>query len=262
MFVKSKLLKSTHAFATRLGGVSVQEHTKELNLAFGRGDDEQIVLENLEIFARKVGFDPKSIVSYHQIHSDIIFEVGCENCGQGYYVREGIPSADGYFTGDKGVTIGVKSADCVPILFEAEKEGAVVAVGAVHAGWRGSVKGIASKCVDSICKKFQVEPENIRVAIGPCIGKCCFEVSEDVFLAVKENQGERAAERYVTKSLVVQGKYYCDLPALNAYILRNIGIPESNIDIIGECTFCNHEKYFSHRYTGGYRGTMLNIICM
>ena len=261
MFVRSKILKSTHAFSTRLGGISPHKHTAELNLAFDRGDDDAIVLLNLELFAKEAEFDHNCVVAVSQIHSDIIREVGKESRGIGYYNREDVPSCDGLFTGECGVALGVKTADCVPILFEAEKDGEIVAVGAVHSGWRGTALGIAPKCVRMMSERFGVNSENIRAAIGPCIGKCCYEVSGDVFDAIKESHGHEAATLFVTKSPLNKGKYFCDLSGLNAFLLKKAGLLEENVDIIGECTFCNHEKYFSHRYTNGYRGTMLNIIC-
>ena len=261
MFVRSKILKSTHAFATRLGGVSAHEHTRELNMAFGRGDDEAIVLLNLDIFAKEVGFDKDTVVSFPQIHSDIIYEVGSKECGYGYQKRDGIPSGDGYFTADKGVALGIKTADCVPILFEVEKDGEIVGVGAVHAGWRGTALGIAPKCAAKMLERFNVTPDCIRAAIGPSIGRCCYEVSADVFDAMSENHGIEIAQGFVKSIPEKDGKYHCDLPNLNAELLMRMGIPKENVDVIGECTCCHPEKYFSHRYTNGYRGTLLNIIC-
>ena len=95
MFLKSSILRSPHAFSTRVGGVSTNEHTKSLNLAFGRGDSDEIVLENLKIFADAVGFEPERVISLPQIHSDIIYKVGEENCGEGYFKTENIREGDG-----------------------------------------------------------------------------------------------------------------------------------------------------------------------
>ena len=259
MYIKSNILRSPHAFATRRGGVSVEEHTKSLNLAFGRGDEDGVVLENLEIFARGVGFEAESVVSHPQIHSDKIITVTAENRGEGYFVREGIEGCDGYITRERGVTLGIKTADCVPILFEAEKNGEIIAVGATHAGWRGTVAAIAGKCVERLCKEFGAEASGIRVAIGPCIHACCYEVSEDVYNAVAENLGGEMAERFVIPSRK-EGKYTCDLAGINRELLIRRGILAENIEIIEECTCCAPEKFFSHRYSGGKRGTMLNVI--
>ena len=259
MFLKSSILRSPHAFSTRVGGVSTNEHTKSLNLAFGRGDSDEIVLENLKIFADAVGFEPERVISLPQIHSDIIYKVGEENCGEGYFKTENIREGDGYITNQKGILLGVKAADCVPILFEAEKDGKIVAVGAVHAGWRGSVAKIAPKCVEMLCREYRVTPENIRIAIGPCIHKCCYEVGEDFLQSVSDALCREVAEKFVMRE---GDRLVCDLVGLNRHLLLDCGILPLNIDVIDECTCCNPEKFFSHRYSKGNRGTMLNVIYM
>ena len=260
MFVKSNILRSPHAFATRRCGVSVQEHTESLNLAFGRGDEDGVVLENLEIFAENVGFEARSIVSLPQIHSDKIFTVTADMRGHGYFVREGIESGDGYVTGERGVVLGIKTADCTPILFEAEKDGEIVAVGAVHAGWRGTVADIAGKCIERLISEFGADRQNIRAAIGPCIHKCCYEVSGDLYFEVANGLSEEMARRFVLPSEKAEGKYYCDLVGINRELLISHGLSAENIDVVDECTCCHPEKYFSHRYSNGHRGTMMNVI--
>ncbi len=261
MFIKSNILRSGHAFATRLGGVSTNEHTKSLNLAFGRGDGDVVVLENLEIFAKEVGFEPHGVISLPQIHSDRIFRVTRDDCGKGYYIREGIESGDGYITCERGVVLGIKTADCVPILFEAERNGDIIAGGAVHAGWRGTAAGIARKCIERLCAEFGAKVTDIRAAIGPCIHSCCYEVSRDVFDEIAIGLGGDIAEKHL-KPTGVDGKYMCDLPRINREVLLNHGVLPENIEIINECTCCQPEKFFSHRYSSGLRGTMLNVIFM
>ncbi len=260
MYIKSQILRSPHAFATRRGGVSENEHTKSLNLAFGRGDHDETVLENLELFASSVGFRAKNVISVPQIHSDKIFKVGKSDCGKGYFIRDGIESGDGYITDERGVVLGVKAADCVPILFEAEKNGEVVAVGAVHAGWRGTVAGITPKCVEMLCSEYGVVPKQIRAAIGPCIHKCCYEVGEDFLTEVESALGKALAERFVMPANGKKDKYFCDLVGMNKHLLSNVGILPENLDIIDFCTCCHPELFFSHRYSKGLRGTMLNVM--
>ncbi len=262
MFIKSKILRSVHAFSTREGGVSTLEHTKSLNLAFGRGDSDDTVLKNLEIFAEAVGIDPHGIISVPQIHSDIIYKVGRADTGEGYYKRANIREGDGYITDEKGITLGVKAADCVPILFEAEKGGKVVAVGAVHAGWRGSVAGIAAKCVRMLCEAYGVAPKDIRAAIGPCIHKCCYEVGQDLREAVENRLGGEVADLFVVPSTCVEDKYFCDLVGLNRHLLLDAGIIPENLEIIDLCTCCHPDLFFSHRFSKGKRGTMLNVISL
>ncbi len=266
MIEKSKKLTSPHAFSTRTGGVSCLKHTEHLNLGFGRGDDDTVVMKNLEIFAEAAGFDKESIVSLPQIHSTEVLTVDTSFCGMGYYKRDfdayEHKFADGYVTNKRGVVLGVKTADCVPILLEGRDEnGKILAVGAVHAGWRGTVAGIQKIAAGKLISAYGVKPQNIFTAIGPCIHKCCFEVGEDVREAV-EALGEGYAESFCRPRESKEGKYMCDLVGINARLLESVGIPCENIDIIDECTFCNPEKYYSHRYSGGERGTMLSVIWM
>lgn len=262
MFIKSRILRSVHAFSTRKGGISSLEHTKSLNLAFGRGDSDEIVLKNLEMFSDAVGIDPHSVISVPQIHSDIIHKVGRADAGEGYYQRVKIREGDGYITNERGITLGIKAADCVPILFEAEKLGEVVAVGAVHAGWRGSVAGIAAKCVSMLCGEYGVAPRDVRAVIGPCIHKCCYEVGEDLREAVKQQLGSDAADLFVSPRADVENKYFCDLVGLNRHLLLESGILSENLEVIDLCTCCHPELFFSHRFSKGNRGTMLNVICL
>ena len=116
--LKSTVLKSNHAFSTRIGGVSALEHTRGLNLAFGRGDDELTVFKNLSIFAESVGFDDEKVISVPQIHSNIVKNVTGEDAGAGYYKKSAF-SCDGYVTTEDNLPLGIKTADCVPILMEA-----------------------------------------------------------------------------------------------------------------------------------------------
>lgn len=262
MFVRSKLLRSPHAFATRRGGVSREAHTKSLNLAFNRGDSDKTVLDNLEIFARAVGFCARDTVSLPQIHSDRILTVGENERGYGYFEREGIEECDGYVTSERNVVIGIKTADCVPILFEAEKDGRVIAVGATHAGWRGTAAKIAPACIERLCREFGADRENVRVAIGPSIHSCCYEVGEDLYASVRESLGQEIADKYVTAREGSCDKYSCDLQGINRHLLLSAGLREENIDTIELCTCCHPELFFSHRYSNGVRGTMLNVIFM
>ena len=260
VYLKSNNLKSAHGFSTRLGGVSKSEHTGSLNLAFGRGDDRAVVLKNLGLFADAVGFDAQKIVSVSQIHSSDVRIVSAKDAGQGYFGDEAF-SCDGYVTNVSGIALGVKTADCVPILMEGcDAAGNVLAVGAVHAGWRGTISKIAVECIKKL-SAFGVEPYNIRVAIGPAICGECFCVREDFYDAVVAILGERETKKFVLPS-DERGVWTCDLIAMNKAFLLDVGIKAENIEISRECTCCDPLKYFSHRYTNGKRGTMLSVIQM
>lgn len=259
MYVKSNILRSPHAFSTRVGGISKNAHTASLNLAFGRGDSDAEVIENLKLFASEVGFCAEDTVSLPQIHSSEILTVTADHRGMGYFKRDKLPELDGYVTCERKTVIGIKTADCVPVLLEGDGyDGKVAAVGAVHAGWRGTVGGIVSKCVDKLRKEFDIEPQSIRAAIGPCIGKCCYTVGYDVYSAVSNELGTDIAHRFL--SAVGTGRYMCDLSGINRELLQRAGLREENIETINQCTCCHPELFFSHRYSNGQRGTMLNVI--
>ncbi len=263
---KSKKLTSPHAFSTRTGGVSCLDSTKYLNLGFGRGDDDNVVMKNLEIFANAAGFDKETIISLPQVHSVEVLEVDTSLCGMGY-TRRDFDSyehkfADGYITNQTGITLGVKTADCVPILLECRSdEGEIIAVGALHAGWRGTVAGIQKIAVEKLVALYGAKRENICAAIGPCIHSCCFEVGEDVYEAVYA-LGEDYAKDFCAPRENIEGKYMCDLVGINTRLLESVGVPKENINSIDECTYCHPEKYYSHRYSGGNRGTMMSVIWM
>ena len=266
MFVKSENLVSPHAFSTRIGGVSALPHTSELNLAFGRGDEDHIVIKNLEIFAENAGFDAKKVISLPQIHSTIVHKVDSNDCGIGYYNRDFenclIFEGDGYVTNDKSIILGVKSADCSPILFEAyDNDGNIIAIGATHAGWRGTVGKITKNCVDMLVSEYGAERKRIRACIGPCIHQCCFEVGDDVKDAVFSMGKDY--EQYCAESGKGDGKYFCDIVGISTHVLINeAGLLEENVSHIPDCICCLPKKYYSHRYSKGQRGTMLSVIWM
>jgi len=154
--------------------------------------------------------------------------------------------------------LGVKTADCVPILMSAKKDGKVVAVAAVHAGWRGSVNGIAPKAAEKLMALAGVSPNAVFIAIGPSASSCCYEVGEEVYAEASENFGAVRADKYFyAKS---NGKYMVDLKGFNASLLYSLGIPYENMDISEMCTICEERYFYSHRRDGDDRGTHLNII--
>ncbi len=253
-YLKSSLIPYRHGFATRVGGVSKEAHTSSLNLAFDRGDDRETVLRNLEIFSEAVGVEAESVISLGQIHSTRVLTVDEGSRGFGYYINTD-EKCDGYVTNTTGITLGVKSADCVPILMCDADAGVI---GAVHAGWRGTVSGIAAECVRKMAD-IGAKAANIHVAIGPAIHACCYEVGEDFRDSVIAIAGESFADRFIKRT---GEKLHADIISMNREILINSGISDGNIDISEYCTCCHPELFFSHRYSHGLRGTMLSVIAM
>ncbi len=233
-----------HCFTTRLGGVSTG-HLAALNLGTHRGDLRENVLENYRILGSAVGFDPEQLVLTRQTHTDIVLPVDQSHKGAGLFAPE-LPECDGLITNTPGVALAAFTADCTPILLWDPVTGAV---GAVHAGWRGTAASIGGKAVTAMVREYGCKPENIRCAIGPNIAQCCFETDADVPEAMVKTYGA-AAENYIQSR---NGKYYVNLKAINALSLERAGA--TKISIAQDCTACAPERYWSHRKVGGNRGS-------
>ncbi len=251
VYVRSEKISCPHGFSTRLGGVSTLPHTASLNLAFGRGDDDAAVYRNLERFTAAVGVSP-DVVSLPQIHSADVRIVGEADRGLGY-IRRTDESCDGYVTAEPNLPIGVKTADCVPILLADEMAGVV---GALHAGWRGTAAGIARVGIARMME-LGADPSRIKAAIGPSIGVCCYAVGEDFAEAMTDSVCAGLCLPHLHRR---EGRLYADLPAMNADILRDAGVREENVDLSGLCTACDTARFYSHRASRGLRGTMLAVI--
>lgn len=238
-----------HGFTTRLGGVSTAE-VGSLNLGIHRGDDPQNVRKNYEILGNALGFDPVDAVLSHQTHTDIVLPVTAAHKGAGLFGPE-LPECDGLVTNTPGVTLVVFTADCTPILLHDPVTGAV---GAVHAGWRGTAAGIAQKAVLTMQSQYGCDPANIRAAIGPNIKQCCFETDWDVPKAILASLGDAAKPHIRQKG----EKYYLDLTAINAEFLRRAGVRD--IAAAPQCTRCDPNRFWSARVHGNARGSQGAVI--
>ncbi len=251
-YLTSPLLAGApHCFSTRFGGVS-EGMLSSLNLGVHRGDKPKNVLENYRRLGQAVGFDPKRTVFTRQIHTDIIERVGASDCGRGLIVPVE-NGCDGLVTNEPEVVLTVFSADCTPVLLF---DPVARAVGAVHAGWRGTAAAIAAKAVERMGREFGSKPENIRAAIGPCISRCCFETDGDVPAAMRKAFGEEAEAAIRSCG----EKYYVNLKALNALALSRVGVRQ--IDIASECTACEPNRFWSHRRVGSRRGSLAAMILL
>jgi YfiH family protein len=161
--------------------------------------------------------------------------------------------ADAVVTGRRDVLIGVLVADCVPILLFDESRGVI---GAVHAGWRGTSTQILKETIMVMQKEFNCVPEDIRMAIGPSIRQCCYEVDEDVKESVREAAGEGV---YCRKK---GNKYYIDLSSAIRMQGLSMQILPENIWQSEECTFCSPDRFYSYRYLKGSGGRQGGFIGM
>ena len=247
-YLAAEGISVTHCFTTRLGGVSTGV-LSSLNLGNHRGDSAENVEENYRILGKAVGFVPEQLVLTRQIHSNIVRAV--TDADRAGLDHRSYPECDALITNTPGVGLVIFTADCTPILFHDPVTGAV---GAAHAGWKGTAQGIARKTVEAMVSAFGCDPRNIRAAIGPNIAQCCFQTDRDVPDAMTDALGN-AALPFIRRA---GDKYYVNLKEINALFLRHAGV--RHIEISGDCTFCQHDRFWSHRYTRGERGSQGAII--
>lgn len=248
-YLTSTLIDVPHGFSTRLGGVSTG-HLSSLNLGISRGDAPENVWKNYAILGSALGFSPEDTVFTRQVHGDVVTRVGRSHRGQGL-VSPVTEDRDGLVTDEPGVFLTIFTADCVPVLLY---DPVTRSVAGAHAGWRGTALGIVQRAVETMTRHFGANPRDIRAAIGPSIGRCCFETHEDVPGAMAQALGHEA-DAFITPS---GGKYRVDLKGINAHWLRKAGL--ELIDICEDCTACQPDRFWSHRVTRGERGALAAVI--
>jgi YfiH family protein len=200
------------------------------------------LLEEIDVIrhgfgTRSAGLTQDEMASLKQIHSGIVLQADRANGCVG--------EADALVTAEPGITVSIRTADCLPILIADRRTGAVAAV---HAGWRGTVAGIAGAAVDRLSRDFGSRPEDLMAAIGPGIGVCCYEVGEEVARQLDERwAGERHAGRV-------------NLAEHNRRQLERAGLLPKHIDIISPCTYCNADQFWSYRREGERAGRMISFI--
>lgn len=243
-----------HGFTTRQGGVS-EGIFSSLDLAPRRGDDPARVEENYRRVCGALGVDRKGLVLSAQVHRDGVRQVGREDWGKGLDRPTGY-EADALITDVPGTTLVVFGADCLTLLLYDPVKGAV---GAAHAGWRGTALSIAGRTVEAMEKAFGSAPADLVAVLGPCIGRCCFEVGPEVPRAMEDAFGPESGP-FIDD--LGTGKYKVDLKGLNTLSLKRAGVREEKVDVSPDCTMCLPGKYWSHRYTRGERGSQASLIAL
>ena len=254
IYLQSDVLGSgvRHGFSTRKGGISPAPWDS-LNLGVSRGDTMENVRENYRRFCAAIGVNVQNVVLSQQEHQDHLRLVTAADCGKGLWRDRDYRAVDGLLCNTPGIPLVVFSADCNVILLH---DPVCRAIAAVHAGWRGTALGIAAKAVREMHTQFGSDPTDIRAAIGPAIGKCCFETDADVPLALRDALGE-AAKPYMTRT---GSKWHIDLKGINALWLRQEGLTQ--IDICDLCTMCRTDLFWSHRKMGNARGVQAAMISL
>lgn len=249
-----------HGFSTRQGGVTEEYGGSQLNLGYTKEDTRENVDRNRELFVRALGAETKGkpwpLINLSQVHSPVVFRVGGDLK---------VPhSGDGLITNTPGVLIAVKIADCMPII---AVDTVRRAVGVFHAGWRGTVQRILEKGIGEMRRQFGSDPQDIRVAIGPGIGVCCYQMGDEVIERFR-SQFAYADELFeeVFDSHALHVRYpllflnqrapghgepakvpHLDLVKANTRQAIDAGVPAKNIEALNLCTGCRTDIFFSHR---------------
>lgn len=237
-------------FTTRYGGIS-KPPFKSFNLGLHIPDNEQDVIHNRKLLAKKINIPMGNWVSGEQIHGTKIKVINDADKGKGAFAyHESLSDIDGLITNQKGVLCTAFYADCVPLFFFDPESGYI---GIAHAGWKGTVNGISAKMIEAF-KAAEVNLETLKVAIGPCISKDAYEVDDHVIKNLTMEQKRNTAQK--------QGEnhYLLDLKKLNTEILLQSGVLRHNIEVTNYCTFRDEEMFFSHRRDHGKTGRMLGFI--
>jgi YfiH family protein len=239
-------LKSVHGFSLRDGGVS-RAQFESLNLSERVGDDIESVRENRRRALDALGLDPTRLARLTQVHSSTVLEA---QPGE-------TPEGDALVTTERGLALVIETADCFPLLLEDTEAGVVAAA---HAGWRGTVAGIAARTVEAMLERG-ARAERIRAAIGPGICGDCYEVGPEVRDAfLQAGFPGRLFQKRLGEETESGPSAACrlDLREANAWLLRQIGVPRENIWASNDCS--TGERYFSYRRDGGRTGRSWSVI--
>lgn len=223
-----------------------------LNLALHVGDDRNMVLRNRSRFAAALGVRPERFTTCAQVHGSRVQIVDKKIVGSGALdYAATVADTDALVTNLPGVPLMLFYADCVPVLL-ADPVRKVIAV--AHAGWRGTVAGIAAGTVAVMQDGFGCRPEHILAGIGPSIGGCCYEVDD-----VVRQQALDYTEFFLSRG---RGKYLLNLQGINRKQLLKTGLLEQHLVTAGVCTAENNELFFSYRQEQGHTGRMGVCLCL
>lgn len=236
------------AFPSLMAGMSVRE-----SYSLHREHDNPVeVVLNRERLVEALGISLDAWTCGAQVHGTNIARVTIRERGAGSRAHKtAIADTDGLITDEEDVLLTAFYADCVPLFFWDPTHRAI---GIAHAGWRGTVGGIAREMVERMQQTFSTDPETVRVAIGPSIGACCYEVDDGIIDALQvqlPSLSEKIAQR--TKN----GRYMLDLKQANADILKETGIREQHLLVTNYCTCCEQQLFFSHRRDPHNAGRMV-----
>lgn len=246
----------SHAFSTRLGGVSEGKYAT-MNFTFTRGDDPDHVRENYRRMAAALGVDPNRMVLSWQTHTTNVRVVTEADAGKGIVRERDYEDVDGLVTNVPGITLVTFYADCVPLYLV---DPVNRAVGLSHSGWRGTVNRMGQATVEAMGREYGTKPQDLIACIGPSICQDCFEVGGEVV----EEFHKAFDARYWTELSYKKGsgKHQLNLWRANQIVFAEAGVRPENIYTTDICTHCNPELLFSHRTMGNERGNLAAFLCL
>ncbi|MDP4181966.1 MAG: peptidoglycan editing factor PgeF [Bacillota bacterium] len=242
----------THGFTTRIGGVSEGE-CATLNMGFNRKDIRENIIENYNRITKALNIDISNLVFSNQVHDKKIKLVDENDRGKGILKESDIKGYDGLITDKRGVALVTFYADCVPLLF-LDPVKRVIATS--HSGWRSTVREIGKETVITMNKEYGCKSEDILAAVGPSIGKCCFEVGNEVYEEFDARLGD--IDGYCER--ISDEKLKINLQGIIKRTLLQSGLSEENICMSDICTKCNNDTFFSHRGDMGKTGSLAAIM--
>lgn len=230
-------------FTTRHGGMSKAPYSTA-NLAFHVGDDPTDVLRNHDRLAQSLGYDRLSLVHMRQIHSDQITII------DDTHTFDMPPQCDALITDRKNIPLMVMSADCTPILlYDPIRK----AIGAVHAGRAGALNAILPKTIQKMGDTFGSRYSDLRIALGPSIHGCCYEINETI-------ASETDVKGYPEALRKEEEKVFLDVNSILLQQLGVLGISSNQIEVIDHCTSCQCDEYFSYRADRTHTGRIAGVI--
>lgn len=241
-----------HGFLSRIGGVS-KAPFYSLNFDTRDGDDSENIEQNKAIAGKLFGFDKERLLTIKQVHGNdvLIIDKPVKNIAE----LSQMP-ADAIVTNQCNIAVAILTADCVPIVLV---DPVLKVIGIVHAGWRGTAKGVVQKAIEAMTLQFGSQKKNLIAAVGPSIGQCCYKVDEAVAKEFGWEKAKHCSDDFIQKS---GDNWRLDLKKANTAQMLQSGILEKNISVENLCTSCRNDLFFSYRKDNKKTGRQLNFIVL
>ena len=271
-----------HGVFTRQGGYSSPPFAS-LNTSRGiNGDNIENIVQNRLRALQTLDLDEKPAITLWQVHgSEIVTYTSRDEwrtdwAYQSYFARkwtaESIHKGDALITQERGITLALSFADCVPIVFYDPIQ---QIIGIAHGGWRGTARGIVMATIEAMHAQFGCQAQDTYAGIGPAIGECCYEVSEDVrqfFMGTIDftemptakhlQEAVRESAAFSEQKIAARTSLRLNLQATNRKHLLMAGVPAEQIEVMEICTSCNTDRFFSHRAEHGNTGRFGVVIAL